>query len=280
MSVKIRKGSPNLWYDFRLDGRRYRGSTRSSNPAKAAASEKKLIKSLQPSESSVVARQGRSLTELLEAFLSFVENARSLAPRSKASYVQGVRILRNCSLRDQKVEKITSSMIATTKIGTTPATTNMALRTLRRALWLAADMGVITRRPRVHLLKEKIRTRLFKPSEEEAILQHAKQPLKDVFILMMNTGMRPKELLTLKWCDIDLARKALRVRSGKTAASNRFLGLTSEAEAVLLRRHAERNSQSPWLFPKINHIGPKFLERSPEFWIPVQIILRRPHPRQ
>jgi integrase len=54
--------------------------------------------------------------------------------------------------------------------------------------------------------------------------------------------MRPEEVLSLRKQDVDLERRQLRVRSGKSKAAQRTLNLTSESLAIMARRWLGHNS--------------------------------------
>ena len=63
--------------------------------------------------------------------------------------------------------------------------------------------------------------------------------------LVMLTGCRGGEVVTLRWDDIDRRAGEIRIRDGKTGA--RMVPLTPEAAAVLAR--VRRVKGSPWVFP-------------------------------
>jgi integrase len=81
-----------------------------------------------------------------------------------------------------------------------PASVNRELATLRRLLRLAQEWKVLDRVPRIRLLRGE-RNREFALShwQESTYLEAAPQPLKDVAILILETGVRPGEAVHLKW---------------------------------------------------------------------------------
>jgi integrase len=70
---------------------------------------------------------------------------------------------------------------------------------------------------------------------------------------MLNQGMRPDEVLSLAKTDVDLERKQLHIRAGKSPAARRTLDLTAESCSILGRRIEK--GISPWIFP--SHVDPK-----------------------
>ena len=81
------------------------------------------------------------------------------------------------------------------------------------------------------------------------LLEACEQPLRDLVTLILDTGMRVGEALSLKWSDVLLAgnRPAIRIRKGKTAKAVRTLDLTSRAQQLLAGREGE--TESEWVFP-------------------------------
>lgn len=76
-------------------------------------------------------------------------------------------------------------------------------------------------------------------------------------MLALTTGMRQGELLGLKWEDVDLNERVVRVRrtmwegkasAPKTKAARRQIGLSQRAAAVLGEHQQRRLVESPWVF--------------------------------
>src|SRR5260370_3850793 len=81
-------------------------------------------------------------------------------------------------------------------------------------------------------------------NEESTYLQAASRTLHDVGVLIVGTGMRPAEVLSLKTEDIHLTERYALVPKGKTRAARRTLPLTENALRVLNRR-----VRGEWCFP-------------------------------
>src|SRR5882757_9783915 len=83
-----------------------------------------------------------------------------------------------------------------------PATVNRQLatlrRALRRALRLAHEWKVIDRLPKIRLLQgERTREFVLSREQEPVYLNAAPLPLKDLALLMLDTGLRDGEALAL-----------------------------------------------------------------------------------
>jgi len=76
---------------------------------------------------------------------------------------------------------------------------------LRRMLRLAQEWKLLDRVPRIHLLRgERQRDFVLSHRGETEYLNAAPQPLKDVAILILETGVRPGEAANLQWSDVYL----------------------------------------------------------------------------
>ncbi len=51
--------------------------------------------------------------------------------------------------------------------------------------------------------------------EEEKLLKHLPEWIKDIILFALNTGMRQNEIFTLKWSEVDLFRKTVSVLQSK-----------------------------------------------------------------
>jgi integrase len=135
-----------------------------------------------------------------------------------------------------------------------PASVNRELATLRRLLRLAQEWKVIDRVPRIRLLRgERTRDFVLSHQQEHLYLEAAPQPLRDVALLMLDTGLRLGEVVALQWRDVHLepvngARYGyLQIRDGKSANARRNVCLADRAKAMLEERIAIRKSH--WVFP-------------------------------
>ena len=82
--------------------------------------------------------------------------------------------------------------------------------------------------------------------QEKLYFRHAMGDLHDLGRLMILQGCRPDEVLTLRKEDVDVDRRTLTIRQGKTEAASRTLSLTNEALRILVYR---LSGDGPWLFP-------------------------------
>jgi integrase/recombinase XerD len=76
--------------------------------------------------------------------------------------------------------------------------------------------------------------------------------LHDLGRLMLNQGPRPDEVTSLAKADVDLERRRMYFRRGKSRAAPRKLDLTAESCRILAERMA---GASPWIFPSSRNPG-------------------------
>jgi integrase len=110
-------------------------------------------------------------------------------------------------------------------------------------LRLAHEWREIVRVPKIRLLSgERIRDFVLSRKQEGIYLAACPQPLHDIAVLMLETGLRIGEALNLEWSDVILEPIQgsrfgfLRVREGKSKNARRVVPLTDRASKVLTGR--------------------------------------------
>jgi integrase len=194
-------------------------------------------------------------------------DAKELIENSRAYHCLSVS-----SLLDKIDKALIASYVQTRHGRVAVATINRELATLRRMLYLAHDWSEISAVPRIKMLKgERSRDFVLSHHQEKTYLEAASQPLKDVAILLLETGLRLGEALALKWTDIELdaanGKKLgyLFVREGKSKNARRHVSLTSRAQEMLVNRSLESKSEyvfanfagKPYLVTSLDHLHKK-----------------------
>jgi integrase len=128
------------------------------------------------------------------------------------------------------------------------------LATLRRLLRLAHEWKVLDRAPRIRLLRgERNREFVLSHQLESTYVKAAPESLKDIAILILETGVRPGEAVNLKWSDVYLQPAVhaklgyVAIRGGKSKNAQRNLSLTARAAEMLKARQVDM--KSAWVFP-------------------------------
>ena len=255
MPIARKKDSPYFWYDFRYRGERHRGSTKETSKAAARHFEAQLIAKLELGDILPVrGRRAPLLRDFLPQFLASFETNQLRAAKTKLYYRTGARLLRATALAEYPIDRITTSTVAGVQFPHSSYTANNAIRTLRRALTYGVELGHLRAVPRMHLHKEVARELTFTPEQEVKLLAEASQPLADVFVILMDTGMRPEEVCRIRWEDVLWTETMLKVTDGKTNAAKREIGMSTRVVVNLTRRVREQSASkhfkdTPWVFP-------------------------------
>jgi integrase len=124
-----------------------------------------------------------------------------------------------------------------------PATVNRALSTLR-LIFTQRDLKPPTRKEMFQAEPEK--TRVVTPEEQMAYFKAASQPLHDVAMVILQTGMRPEEVFRLEIKNVDLENRMIFNPFGKTKTAKRYVPMEDEVFEVMKRR--VQAAKGHWIF--------------------------------
>lgn len=255
------------WYEFEWNGQRIRQSTKVRNERTARNIEAAHRTRLAEGRMGIEQRpEAPPLSEFSPRFESAIETLCAEKPATVSFYREKLRrLLADRQLAGARLSTIDEAAIDSYKQRRTrqvsrygrpvsPASVNRELATLRRLLRLAQEWKVLDRVPRIRLLRgERNREFVLTHALEPKYLEAAPQPLKDLAILILETGVRPGEAANLPWADVYL-QPAVRakfgyiaIRRGKSKNAKRNLSLTARAAEMLKARKAE--VKSSWVFP-------------------------------
>jgi integrase len=265
-------------YDFTVAGRRQRGTTHQTSESRARKIESKLMEEAERRGPSAVLRRAPLLCDFATRFLEWVDQARHLAPKSRRYYRVGWNQIRGTPLMGMNLDRITTEELDSLALEGSPSYVNQALRTLRRLLGKAAEWKVIAAAPRIKLLKELGREQTIDLEAEGKLLAVAKQPMKDVLIIIQDTGMRPEEVFRIQLENIDWSRRVIFNPHGKTRASRRRVPISERMLDLLMLRC--RSRREGWLFPSrraaeghLTTVAKQFREARSETGLPRSLVL-------
>jgi integrase len=216
-------------------------------------------------------------SDFAKRFVERFEVRHDNKPQTVAFYAAKLsRLLEYQALASTKLDQVSESLIEQNVIerraSVGPATVNRELATLRRMLRLAHEWKEIDRVPKIRLLSgERTRDFVLSRQAETLYLAACPQPLHDLAMLILETGLRIGEALSLDWADVNLeplpgARFGyLRVRDGKSKNARRTIPLTDRASSMLrVRRDATAAPQAfanregrRYLVTSVNHLHQK-----------------------
>ncbi len=248
--MSVFKNGKFYHFEFKLDGRRHRGSTGTANKPQAIKEERLRRERLEKSYSQVIeeeAREQRRKTIQLAADEFLVEYKAKHESPTFAVYALGHV---TDHLGKKLVVEITPTVVrsyqtARLAANAGPKTINDEVLLLLR---LCGDQGDLIR---AKLRREKAMKLALPPSpgraytaDEKArmLAEAAKLRSKNIYpalVVDLNCGLRDKELRELRWQQVDLVhKKQLTVGKSKTAAgTGRVIPLNASA-VVALEAHA------------------------------------------
>jgi len=263
-SVSIFKRGPIYWYRFVFDGKRIQATTRQGNPRVArqieAAHRTALAKGMvgikEPKRVPI-------LRDFAQRFIDSIQVRSADKPKTIEFYAQQLaRLLEHQDLANARISDIDEALIEDfvrhRSQQVSPASVNRALATLRRLLRLAQEWHVIDRVPRIRMLQgEYNREFVLTHDQEAAYIEAAPQPLRDVAVLILDTGLRVGEALALKWPDVHLVPLNgsrlgfIHIRQGKTRNAIRNVSITSRVLEILAEHKSLATSE--YVFPGLGN---------------------------
>src|SRR5215469_11416513 len=218
MAVYKQTGSKNWWYKFHWNGELIRESTKQTNKRVAETMEAARRTALAKGE---VGIRERKPVPTLKAFTPRFEETVETVCAEKPGTVKFYKAKMRQLLADDMLAKLRldhidedsingyvqrrTKKISRRKQTLSPASVNRELATLRRLLRLAHEWRIIEKVPRIRLLRgERNREFVLNHAHEVAYLNATVGDIHDVSLLILDTGLRMGEALSLNWSNIRL----------------------------------------------------------------------------
>ena len=271
-----RPDSKFWWFEFVYHDVRFQQSTRQINRRNAedfaAAFRLRLIEG----ELNVTRKKAApAFSKAMSEFLTWSKEHHSDHPNTTLRYTSASKALLRVfgsapldSITPEDVARYKSQRVKQKSERTgrklKPATINRELACLKAMFNHFIKLEIVIKNPvsRVKLLPENNeQMRVLSFDEEQKYLSAASQPLKDLAILMLETGMRPDEVSRITKGNIHLNEGYIFNPYGKTKAAKRRIPLTNRAADVL--RERIKKAEGDYIFPhkddpsrsmiKVNH---------------------------
>ena len=241
------------WSRIEVDGSVHQFSTkmRSKNQARSVEASKRtdLVKGL----------AGLSAPTLLDFSARFINSLPGRVSKQTYSFYcrHWIPLIHFKDLCNCRLDRITPAVVqdfvswrrnqTNGRGGTITVTTvNHNLRTLRRALHLAAEWNVIAKVPKVRLLpgenqREYVLT-------EEAVQKFSKEAglIGKIVPFLVDTGMRRRETCDLKWDGVNFDKRYIHITKGKTKNARRHIPFTTRVEQIL--KDLKATAETPYVF--------------------------------
>src|SRR5229473_7955318 len=227
-------------YRFRINGRRYRGSTKKTTLTAARRIEALTMAQAEERGGVLLLRRSPVLGEFSKRFLEWANNQSMLKQKSKDYYANGWRLLAETDVATMRLDAISQDDTGVLSFPGGPSNHNNALRTLRRMLGKAEEWTIIKASPKIKLMQEHARERVIDAHVETKLLPFCKQPLRDVLMIMRDSGMRnQKEVFRMRWEHLDWGSKRYFVYESKSPKGRRFVPISPRVRQALLARYSE-----------------------------------------
>ena len=256
------------WMNFTFNGHHVQKSTKCKNKRDAGDVERAYRTELAKGEVGIETRvKAPIFSKAIETFLAWSEGHHAQKPlshsRNKISSKPLIKYFGDTPLdriTREQVENYRSQRLRQkrnnpcNKAGNErtirPATVNRELGCLKRLYNVFIERKIVKSNPvkGVRFLDpDNLQTRVLSYEEERLYLMAARQPFRDIAIIMLDTGMRPGEVLQIERKNVFLEKRILFVPNGKTKSARRNLPLSERALDVLKKRVA--NAEEDYLFP-------------------------------
>jgi integrase len=265
MALYKRPGSNYWWIELKFEWKRHRLSTKLKNKRQAETFEAAYRTQLANDRVDLKPRALRVATfsEAVADFLKWskIQQVESTYRRyltsskatasffgeKKVTHIDRQDVERFVEWRVKQKRKAPARQLkknprATGKKQIRPATVNRELAFLRVVFSRLVDKDVITRNPVSKfkfLPEDNEQLRVLDRSEDPVYLIACSQPLRDVAELMLETGMRPAEVLGLEKRHVNFEQGYVQVEKGKTKSARRRIPLSGRARSVLERRYSK-----------------------------------------
>ncbi len=237
-----------------MRSQRYRGSTQETRAVRASkVAGLKLAQVVEGADQ--LPSKPTELNEFAQRFLAWLDSPR-LEDKTKTYYRNGWRLVKATAVVNTRLEKITSDRIDGLKFPGSSANANCALRTLRRMLHKAEEWKLISRAPKIKLMKEYGRSVRLDDDAERKLLAAAtgckwrkrtSDLFRDIVILMRDTGMRSgRELYRMRIENLDWENRVILVPDSKTPEGRRLVPMSRRVLELLHQRCGAR--QQGWVF--------------------------------
>ena len=247
--MAIYKRGGVYWFHFIFDGRHVQKSTKTKSKAAAREIEAAYRVKLAKGEVGIDEKlPAPNFNEAMKDFLAWSKNEHATKLSTHKRYVTSSKALLRF-FKDTQLDRITTDSVeqfkqrrikqkgSRTKRHLRPATVNRELACLKilfNRLKRIVPLNPVSESK--FLDEDNEQMRVLTPEEEKTYLLAASQPLRDIAMLMVDTGMRPEEVCRIRRENVNLEHGFIFNPYGKTKAAKRKIPLSERATQILANR--------------------------------------------
>ena len=250
-SGSIYKRGRIWWISYYRNGRQYRESSGTDNKTDAARLLRKRLGEISEGKIPGIQYERTTFDELTEDLIrDYKRNGRRSLPRLMRSIKQLSHMfggIRATTITPALINKYIEDRL---EAGASNATVNRELSALKRMFHLGQMSDKLYRVPSFALLKENnVRSGFFEQEELERLLPELPIYLRPVVLFAYYTGWRKGEILNLKWDQVDLEEKTVRLEPGTTkSGEGRTIYLEGELLQILKELRSKRRLDCDHVF--------------------------------
>ena len=242
------------WIKYYRHGKPFRESTKSLRVSDA----RRLLRRREGEIATghALAKERLSFEELAEDFLDDyrANNRKSLRWAERRLQQHLTPFFGGLQAIDITTDVVRGYVVSRRQEGASNGSINRELAALKRILNLAARTTPpkLARVPHIRMLRESnVRTGFFEHSDYCALRRELPSYLRPVLIFGYYTGARLGEVLSLKWCQVDLGHAIVHLDPGTTKNDQpRTIPLTQQVLKALRAIHRAKNQNSERVFTR------------------------------
>lgn len=238
-----RRGSV-FWIKFYRSGQSYRETSGSSKESDARKLLKRRLGEMVSGKFIGPEADKVTIRELAEDFeTDYRVNGKKSLDRAKRAVSQLLAFFGDCRAHNVSTDLIRRYVAMRLEKKAANATINRELAALKRMYTLGLQAERINRRPHIPMLQENnVRRGFFEYAEFLALRSALPGYLKHVVTFAYYTGCRKQEILSLRWNQIDLEARTIRLDPGTTkSGEGRVIAVDGELLHVLKAQSERRN---------------------------------------
>ncbi len=190
-----------------------------------------------------------SLAAIAADFLEYVDarfKAGTMTRNGQRDFHSGWALIKATALASMPIDRIGTNDAQSVRFSGGPWNQRKAQKTLGRILNWAAEEGYLRAAPRIKRTRAYGRTQRITVDIEHKLIDHMEKEAADIFITILDTGMRPEEAMRMRWENVDWESGEYFTAGGKTFESQRRVPLSDRMLSMLQRRLQTQNANSEW----------------------------------